>query len=106
MGMSPEAMTWRMTFATCALVDRGCPCLIHESVCEKKKWSHVGGCSQEKKLRNLRSRRRLESKRKTLQQAQEALEEATRKNAAAPEACASVEHEIEEEEDFPRRGDA
>ena len=32
MGMSPEAMTWRMTFATCASVDRGCPCLIHESV--------------------------------------------------------------------------
>ena len=45
------------------------------------------------------SEKTLESKRKALQQAQEALEEASRKHAAAQEACASVEHEIEEEED-------
>ena len=45
------------------------------------------------------SEKTLESKRKALQQAQEALEGATRKRAAAQEACASVEHEIEEEED-------
>ena len=45
------------------------------------------------------SEKTLESKRKALQQAQEALEEASRKHAAAQEACASLEQEIEEEED-------
>ena len=49
-------------------------------------------------LRNSESEKTLESKRKALQQAQEALEEASRKHAAAQEACASVEHEIEEED--------
>ena len=45
------------------------------------------------------SEKAVESKRKALQQAQEVLEEARQKHAAAREACASLEQEIDDEED-------